>query len=224
MIAKDTENKEIGWQIESGVSHNSGISAADCVPILQEIKQGVDNQQRLGDKVRPKRLRVSGTIALEYNDFTSSQNLYARVIIASQKTIKVGSVVAAAGVSTGALVYPAFAGAPSGPFLGGTNQLDHPVNRELFKVYMDKVVKLCPVFETTPSTSTSPTPLTCFRWSYTFKSMPASFQWDDTNGDWANNFAPFLAIGYAYADNSSPDIIATKLISNCYSVLSYEDA
>lgn len=221
---RGVENKVIGWAPENLVVHNSAISNGDCVPLMGVIKQGTESYERIGDKVKPKRLRVSGIVSIQSTSFNTSQNLYARIVIASQKTIKSGVYIGTALQQTAYLLKPNFPTLPQTNFSGQADEFNWPINTDLFRVYMDKIVKLSPVYTLTANQSVCPTPTTAFRWSYTFKSLPTAFTFDDSNPDWVNNFAPFLAMGYGYADGTGPDVVATKLISNVYSTLSFEDA
>lgn len=228
MLARNMENKVVGWAVEQSVSHNSAISAADCEPLVGEITpidsaSANTSQQRMGDRVRPKSLKVRGIVSLSTASPPSGQqSFYVRVIIASQKTIKVGSAVLASSVDTNRLLHPGFAGVgvDQAPFNGNTEELNYPVNTNLFKVYMDKIIKLDPP---APGSVEAVTQFTK-RWSYTFKSLPSTLTFDEGNGDWANNFAPFVAIGYAYSDNTSPDTLSTRIKSNVFSQLQFEDA
>jgi len=222
MINRGNENKAVGWRVESNVSHNSPIGAADCEPIVGQIGTGTTAQGRIGDKLKPKSLRVKGTISFTPDTCTTSQNLYVRVIIAAQKNIKVGSNVLGGSVDAAHLLRPAFAGAAEQAFDGTTQALDYPVNRELFKVYMDKVIKLTASVVT--GGGVEQMPLYSGRYSYSFKSMPTNLSFDAGNGDWVNNFAPFICLGYAFSDGTTDSVITTRLKSNIYSILEFEDA
>jgi len=221
MISKGAENKIIGNKVEDGVTHNSAIGSADCYPLVPEIAQGVTAMNRIGDRVTPKRLKVSGVLSINPEQGTNDLgDFYARIVIATQKDIKVGSGVTGH-VDTGALLRPGFdtAGNDQVPFLGNTMELNYPINKDKFHVYLDKVVK----FKMTKSLSQDTWDAYSYRWSYTFKKLPASLTFDEGNGNWPNNFAPFIALGYAYSDGKSPDTIQLKLIHNCFSQLSFED-
>jgi len=223
-IAKNSENKVIGWTPENNTYHNSGITPADCVPLMGKILQGTESYERLGDRITPKRLTIRGVISMRDVAFNTSQNLFARIVIATQKTIKQGVQIGGGLVATGQLLKPNLPTSPQVSFSGNAIEFNYPINTDLFRVYMDKIVKLSPVYTLSPNTSGCPTPSTTFRWSYTFKSLPSSMSFDDAVPDWVNNFAPFLAIGYGYADGSAPDTLAQKLVSFNCSQLSYEDA
>lgn len=226
-MGRKTENKAVGWVIEGNVSHNSGITAADCYPLVQDIGQldvtgGISSAvQRIGDKIQPKSLRVRGCISVKTGQLTA-QNLYVRVMILSQKDIKVASQVTGGSVNANALLRPmlnAGAGNDEVQYTGSTQTSLYPINTDLFRVYMDKTFKLSPAQNLTVEN-----PGGAFRWAYDFKQLPANLTYDNGNGNFANNFAPFIAIGYSYADGTAPDVATTRIISNTYSLLSFEDA
>jgi len=227
LLGRKTENKAVGWTIESSVSHNSGIQAADCVPVIQDIGQldtttGINSSvQRIGDKIQPKSLKVRGCVSIK-TDQNTTQNLYVRVLILAQKDIKVAQSIIAGGVTSGSLLRPMLntgAGADEGPYTGSTQTSLQPVNTDLFRVYYDKTFLVCPASnQTVENTKGS------FRWGYDFKSLPANLTFDNTNGNYANNFAPFMALGYCYADGTAPDTLTTRIVSNTYSLLTFEDA
>lgn len=221
-IARDTENKQIGWAVELDTQHNSGITSADCYPLVQQISQGTTAQSRVGDRVKPKSLKIRGVLSFNPDDCTTSQNIYARVLILAQKNIKVGSSVAGGGVDANRLLKPSLVATPESQFAGNTMDLNTPINTELFRVYMDKTIKL--TTSVVSGGGWEAMPLYSARWSKIIKQLPASFTYDMGNGDWANNFAPFVAVGYAYSDSTAPDVLTTKLVHNVLSVLDYEDA
>lgn len=223
------ENKAIGNIVEANVNHNSSIVAADCLPLIPQISPidsaaGNTSTQRMGDRIKPKSLKVSGTLALRTGSFVTNQVVYVRVLLLQQKNIKSGGQVAAGGVDIAHLLRPSMPGVglAEQPFNGFTINLDYPVNKDLFRVYYDKKFKLG---GPGGAVANPENPSGAVRWSYTFKQgkMPAALTYDDGNGDWANNFAPFYCVGYAYADGTSPDITA-RLTTNTYSHFEYEDA
>lgn len=211
------------------MSHNSGVGPADCRPLIGQIgpidsAAGNNDQQRLGDKIRPKSLRVRGILALNPDTQTSTQTLFVRVMLLAQKDIKVGSSITGGNVDTAHLLSPDYnttPGADQIQYTGTTANTFQPINTDKFRVYYDKVFKLCPATNATVQND-----MNVIRWSHTFKkdSLPASLTYDAGNGDWANNFAPFLAIGYAYGDGTSPDVVLTKVKSHCDAYLTFEDA
>jgi len=228
-IDRSIQDKRVGFAVESAVSHNSPIGPADCVPLINQIGPldstvGNLDQQRQGDKIRLKNMLVRGILALKPEVQTSTQSLLVRVMILSQKDIKTGSSIVAGNVDAAHLLAPDYntgPGADQQPYTGSTASTFRPINTDKFRVYYDKVFKLCPAQNVTVQND-----MNVVRWSYRFSKskLPANLTYDAGNGDWANNFAPFLAIGYAYADGTAPDTVTTKVISHCDSYLTFEDA
>lgn len=226
MISKKAENKLIGNLVEDEVLHNSAIGSADCEPIVPEIApldaaSGSTARQRVGDRISPKRLTVQGIVSLNLSSPPNGHSdIYARVIIAAQKDVKTGSAILGGGVSANTLLRPGYgATANEVAFGGNTADLFYDINRDKFKVYMDKVIKLTQVGEGSVEANgrySAP-------YFYVFKDLPASLTFDEENGNWPNNFAPFVAVGYSYSDGTAPDTVATKVMYTCYSQLQFED-
>lgn len=216
--ARAIPNRVIGWNVESIIDHNCAISNADCYPLVQQISLGDEIYERQGDRLKPKSLTVKGHIALNPDNNPDTSAMYVRVIIAQQKTVR--SVGNYANLDTAHLLKPCLAGAPEQPFNGNEIELAYPVNRDLFRVYMDKV------FLITPASAASGNPRTGAqkKWSYRFKQMPSTLTFDQGGGDYVNNFAPFVALGYAYADANRIDTIATRIQHSVFSQLTFEDA
>lgn len=226
ILATNAENKAIGNIMETNINHNSSIVTADCIPVVPQIPV-VDattantSTQRIGDRIKPKSLVVKGTASIRTGSFVTNQCIYVRVLILAQKNLKTGAQVLS-GADTAHLLRPSIPGVglAEQPFNGFTINLDYPVNKDLFRVYYDKTFKLG---GPGGAVANPENPSGCARWRYRFKKLPASLTFDDGNGDWANNFAPFYCVGYAYADGTSPDVTA-RLTTNTYSHLEFEDS
>lgn len=229
MIARNLENKLVGWPVELNVQHNRSIGAADCYPLVQEIVPidsavGNTSQQRMGDRIKPKSLKVKGVVSYTPDTCNTAQNVYVRIIIASQKSIKVGSQVQAGNVAANQLLRPGYQGLglDQVPFSGSTIDLNAPINKDLFRVYMDKTIKLSP--SNVSAGGREAMPQYSARWSHTFKQLPSTLTYDEAHGDWANNFAPFVALGYAFPDGTLDALTYTRIIHNVSSFLEFEDA
>lgn len=221
VISRRAEDKVCGSPVETDVLHNSAIGSSDCEPVIMQIPQGTDSNHRLGDRVTPKTLKVNGVVAInpEITGFSKAKDIYVRVLILQQKDLKSGAEVLTGGVDAGALLRAGYGGTGDAvQFTGTTTNLLMPVNTNLFRVYMDKQFKL----DCWPEGGQGQYSR---KWSYTFdkKHLPASFTFDEGNGDWPNNFAPFVAIGYGYADGTTPDTINTDVVSHVWSQLAFED-
>lgn len=219
-LARASENKQVGYDIESGVLHNSAISDADVVPVLGSITQGVDDNQRIGDRVKPKSLTVRGVIGLNPDYNPNNKPMIVTVMILGCKDKKTNALVQA-GAGMADLLKPNIYGTEEVPWDGTTIRSTYPVNTEKFRVYYQRQFKICP-----GSLASGTREFDFVKWRYTFKSskMPTSLTWDEGTGDDCNNFAPFLAIGYCYTDGSLPDVVNTRLISQAHSEFTYEDA
>lgn len=223
VISRRAEDKVCGSPVEADVLHNSAIGSADCEPVIMQIPQGVDSNKRIGDRVSPRSLKVKGVISVssEAAPLALPKDVYVRVLLLAQKDVKAGAAILSGAIDAQALLRAGYGGTGDAiPFSGDTSDLCQPINTNLFRVYMDKQFKL----DVSNLTGGPSAPLSR-EWSYTFtkKHLPASLYFDEGNGDWPNNFAPFLAIGYAYADGSAPDTVGTRIISNCISHLYFED-
>jgi len=216
----------IGNLVEDEVLHNSPIGAADCEPLVPEIppidaSTGSTARQRIGDKITPKLLKVKGVVSLNLTSPpTGRSDIYARIIIATQKDVKTGSAILGGGISTNVLLRPGYGGSANEvPFAGNLPELMYDINKDKYRVYMDKVVKLTQYQEGAVEQDGRYSA----RYSYTFKQLPSTLTFDEENGNWPNNFAPFIAVGYCYSDGTAPDTVATKLVHTCYSQLQFED-
>lgn len=219
MIAKETENKQRGFILEQNVVHNSPISDADVVPILGSIPEGTDSNERLGDRVKPKALVVRGVIAPNPAYNPDNKPLIVSVYILSCKDKKTNALVTA-GAGMAYLLKPNIGGTEEVPFDGSTFRQTFPVNSDKFKVHFQKKY----IISSGSVAGGNPRGIETIRWQYSFKSLPASLTWDAGTGDDCNNFAPFMVIGYSYADGSAGEGLQTRLVSQATAVLDYEDA
>lgn len=216
----------IGNLVEDSVLHNSAIGPVDCEPLIPEIPpidsaSGSTSRQRIGDRITPKGLVVNGVLSLNQSSPpTSRADIYVRLIIASQKDIKTGASILGGGISTNVLLRPGFGGtANEVPFTGAVAELCYGINKEKYRVYMDRTYKLSQFAEGAVEQNGRYS----IPYSYVFKDLPSSLTFDEENGNWPNNFAPFVAVGYAYSDDSAPDTVSTKLTHTCYTQLAFED-
>lgn len=216
-IDRNTEDKKIGWTIDFQ-QHNSAIGTPDMYPVIQLIPQGDASYNREGARISPKSLVVRGSVnLLSVASQPNNTPLYVRMIIAAQKDVKV-STQTNIQCDAAHLLRPANVGADQVAFSGTLLQLNYPVNDLKFRTFMDKVVKLTPV--TDGSVETRGTQ------SYRFVkriSCPKYLTFDTGNGDSPNNFAPFFCVGYAYQDGTAPDVVATRIVSQVSSILTFED-
>lgn len=218
MIGKEAENKTRGFNLESNVIHNPSIADVDVVPVLGSIPEGTGSLERLGDRIKPKRLSVRGVIGLNPDYNPNNKPMIVTVMILAAKDKKTNAAVQA-GAGMAFLLKPNIGGTEQVAWDGSTLRSNYPVNTEKFKVYYRKQFRIAP-----GSLAAGPREFDFAKWKYTFKDLPASLTYDAETGDDANNFAPFLVTGFCYTDGTVGGIGDVRLVSNSFSQLSYEDA
>lgn len=220
VLDRKIEDKKVIFSIENAVNHNSAIGSGDIRPILQQIGQSLTGAGRVGDRIRPKYLRVRGMVSLS-NTYGGTQvvPIRVRIIAFKQNDIKVGS--ASTSVDTSSLLRAVGGGGTAQAFSGNVQDLLLPVFDDKFSVLFDRQVTLTPALRGGPSSE----PWTGHHYAYSFRvKCPAQLKYDVATGDWANNFAPFMAVGYAYPSGSSPDVLNLLITHTATSELTYEDA
>lgn len=220
MINKEIEDKEVGWIVDANL-HNSAIGAADCYSLIGPIVEGDSSQNRTADRIKPKSLVITGDVHINPGFNPDTRVMYVRVIIAQMKSNKRAGTTTTA-TDTAHLLRPAFAGGPETNYDGTLANAQYPLNDNLFRKYMDKTFKLVP----TSTASGFPLLQAQFKFKKVFKSknLPATLTYDEGGGDYCNNFAPFIAVGYCYADGGVPDTINQRVQTQIHSRLTFEDA
>lgn len=203
--------------VEQNVLHNAPITDGDVVTIVGSIPEGTASNERLGDRVKPKSLRVRGVLSLNPDYNPNNKPMIVTIMILACKDKKTNALVTA-GAGLADLLKPNIGGTEQVGWDGTTFRSTFPVNTGKFKVYYQKQMVLAP-----GSLGSGTREFDLRRWKYTFKDLPASLTFDEGTGDDANNFAPFLVTGWCYADGSAADA-TPRLLTNVSSVLSYEDA
>ena len=131
-------------------SFNSGISSAsECYSLMPQITQGLDDYQRIGDRVQGRYLYIKGYVQWDQSYISTTlvggtswaPPSTCRVMILSQNNITTGSDISTRADPAHLLkdnVGTGTARAYSGTIVDNLA----PINRDLFKVHMDKKVKL----------------------------------------------------------------------------------
>ena len=228
ILDRKIEDKVIVRQITLA-NHNSSIGTGDCYPLVPAVPQGTDNWQRVGDKIKPKYLLVTGYFGLVFDPVNhtpaqgggqsgvllSQSPLRVRMIAFTQNDIKAAS-------SGSAVDVTALLRGDAGTTVAYTGLASdnlRPVNKDKFKVIKDMQAELVPI----PGSTQDGVYRTNVHFSFKVK-CPATFKYDANSGDLPNNFAPFIALGYAYPNQATPDVTTTPVVFNVMSRLVYEDA
>lgn len=206
---------------------NAGIaSTAEVFPVLPPVAQGTNSNQRIGDKIRPKKLRVDCVITAN-GSFSSSQMNQVRLFILQDKSIKNLNALFSTPISTQLLDL----GGTTDGFKGLPADIMRRVNKQRYNVYADKV------FEILSGQGQTPQPVNTYVGNQVFVSgeqcykvsfvvpTPAVLSYSNSADVWPVNYAPFMCLGYVQPDgNAFPDFLLTRVACNWVSHLDYEDA
>lgn len=222
VLDRKIEDKHIIFRLDDLTPHNSAISVpGDVVPLIQQIAVGAGSEGRIGDRITPKSLRVSGVVSLDDADaILQYEPLTVRIVAYRQNDVNVGS--ANAQVDTASLFRDTQGGTGARGFTGIPSDLLVPMNDDKFRKIFDRQYTLYPQVT---AAGASLVPMPGYQRKYSFKvKLPKQLKYDNATGDWANNFAPFMSIGYAYCGNRAPDTITTLIRNTAVAHLQYEDA
>ena len=229
-VVSDTlEDKYARAEIQAGgqpVLFNAAITApSEQYNLLPSVVQGTDSHNRIGDKIRPKSLRVEVYVTAN-GTLTTSMLQRVRVFMLEDKTLKSWVNLTSSPIATQLLDFGAFLGGFSG--LPNTELIR--VNKRRYKVIKDKILTLSKGTGLTPNTGG-------INGTQTFVSAqqyhkftvriptPAVLHYASPGDSYPTNFAPFLIAGYTQPDGDvAPDSGVTKVAINFSAHLDYEDA
>lgn len=234
-IVKKTLDKQQEHKFASSnntQTFNQTISSpSECYACVPSIPVGAQDYQRIGSKIKGTYLIIKGMVQLD-GDFLKS-NTYmppstVRIMVLSQKNLKLATDVSTK-AQVGQLLKENNVGSPSArSYSGGLfDNLAH-INKELFRVHMDKKIR--------------------FNWidaqSYTGAAPDVTWQtgndktkyfickikigktlsYDDGNGNFPNNFSPFICMGGVNDDGTSPFTVGTPYRLTYQQTLYFTDA
>jgi len=221
---KRNEETKVALNEQPFTLHNSGINNADYYNILPSVGQGTQGNLRLGDSIRPIKLVFNAVISYNTNtSYVDPQMIISRLFCFQQKGIR--DYVQISNVSTGLLQN----GANPLTFTGSLVDISRPKNTDVFTFYADRKHRFMKPYgltgnPLTPITSMHSSMVQFVTITLTEKHMPATLKFSSTSNNYANNFLPLVALGYAYAQNQSPDISNLQLGISWTSTLYYKDS
>jgi len=227
VVSRQAETKFISLRQDLGF--NSTITGpAECYALMPSITQGTDDYQRIGDRISGRTLYIKGHI--NYNAAfldTVGVNNYVppstvRVMILSQKNIKSNNQLGL--VDTANLLKDNVATGAGRSYSGSMTDNLAPINKDLFKVHLDKKIKMNCVYQQSDGTGSSGwvgQKTAYFRCAI---KLPKTLFYDTTNGDVPNNFAPFFCLGGVCDDGSSPFTLQTPYRVTFLSTAYFDDA
>lgn len=231
VVHREAEDKFVST--EGAVLFNSTISSSsECYPLIPEITLGTGDFQRIGDKIRGKYLYIKGYLQynLNYLEFAVGNQyllpVTARVMILSQKNIKVGSDVSSR-ADVAHLLKDNVGTGTARPYNAGVLDNLAPINKDLFKVHLDRKIKLNWV-QRGDQTNTGDTGFGVgndrTKYFTCRIKMPKTLTFDDGNINYPNNFAPFLCFGAVNDDGSTKYTVGTPFRVGWISTAYFEDS
>jgi len=212
---------------------NGMITASDIYYLLPPIIQGTASNQRIGNKIRPTRLRVDFVLTVN-GAFDANLLLHTRLMVLRDKTINSTlELIPLPGTQPGTPVATELldiGGGTSG-FNGEPGLIMARINKERYTVIRDVQKEVCSGSGLTPQASNS------FAGTQTFVSgaqahrfsvvipTPKTFNYSLETDQYPTNFAPFFVLGYAQPDGNALNTNLLSRIALNYLVhLDYEDA
>jgi len=224
MISRSDETKFVGHRIVNGPFTAKINGGSQLFPVLPSIAEGTDYNQRLGDKVKIKRIRIYGYIAIDTAQ-TLGRTLDARLLVLSSKNVKTNSKVQTDINISSMLDDGMTGGVPAdGVSLANLATLA-PVNLNQFRVLHDAHYKLSSG-EGGDASETCENPHQFAKFDFTIK-HPVGLDFDAVaNGTEPTNYAPFLTALYTLPNGSNPgETPGVAMLRVCaQSIVYYDDA
>jgi len=214
----------------------NNLAISNIVPIIPPIIQGLEDFNRVGDKIRPLSLVIHFDISM-FGKNLNSNLLLCRLLVLSDKAIKTTDALPfTPGVTTGTPVDTQlfdYGNGNNGAFNGVPYDVNWRVNRKRYTVHHDKQFKLMKGVGQSPQ-YTNEIPYAgsqqyiagtqTHRMSLKIK-CPPTFQYQTNLNKHPTNFAPFWAFGFVQPDgDGTVDYLANQVMVNYTTHLVYEDA
>lgn len=205
---------------------NSSIgSVSEFYPLMPAVIAGTSNNNRIGDTIQPTKLIIRGYISFASDSNINAQEIISRMFVLQDKSVKNYNLLTSMSIKI------LDNGATDVPFTGSLLDIIMPQNKKRFRFFSDRKHTFLKSYGyTNPTTGTSQVSMHSstvkyFTVTLTPKHLPAKLTYDPSdNNAYPLNFAPFIALGYAYAQNNTPDNIETKIGMSYTSTLYYKDA
>lgn len=227
------EVKYVGANLIDSMFNSQISTAAECYPVMPPVTQGDGDHQRVGDKIKGRYLYVKGYVTYDQTTVAGGQSgapnhpIVARLLILSQKNIRSNNLIP--NVKVGNLLDDRIGTDATRPF-DGLNSYDctAPINKDLFVVHYDRKIRLYP--QGLAGAGSGSEVWTQGQKAVFFKAKiktPNTLTYDDsampTPGT-ATNFAPFMCVGWAYADGEAPpEPTVTPVHVQCQSTVYFTD-
>jgi len=230
LIRRNEETKFSSNQYTFANFNSTINSTGDYITLLPQIVSGTGQNNRIGTKIRPVRMEITGYVAYQsgaVNLNNDARMIGGRIFVAQDKATR----------SYTNLIYNyqlLDLGGTSNDFIGTAMNWVSPHNKDQFIFYADRKFTMLKPFgttnNTTPSTTNAITGMDKsmfypFKIVLTQKHLPAVLTYDETDSlAYPTNFSPFLALGYCDLLNNTPDSLHTQLGMEFNCTLYFKDA
>lgn len=226
-LSRNEETKIVSTEYSLSSFNSSISSVADLIECFPNISQSTAQNGRVGNKIRPVRLEITGYVIYLADQRNDARMLGARLLCFQDKQIKC--------YTNTQLNYNLLnLGGTSSNFTGTAMNYIAPANRDNFQIFADKKMKILKPFGLTnlavPGSTLSVTGMDNslfhpFKIVLTQKHMPAIIQYDQAESTvHPVNFAPKMALGYSDLLNFAPDSVTLQLAMQFCATLYYKDA
>lgn len=202
IVRGEAETKNITALLENATAHNSPITAGDWTYPLPFIPQGVGENQRDGDRVRPKALIVKLHVSFPAS-VGGFPPIQARVHVVKHKKFT-SQPQFAAHIATENLSLLDDGGGGTSPYDGTILASQYRVNTKLFTDV--KTLNFTLSRDNSAPTTGSP-----FR-EYTIRIPCPKVLVYEMGATLPENFCPAMAFGYTYANGAPPDTAPTPVV------------
>lgn len=214
------------------LTFNSAINnTAEILQLVPNIAPGSEENQRIGDRIKPKRLSISGYVRVVPNvggniETTARITQVAvRLFVVSLKSKANFDDVASSATPLASLLKK---GGTNVGFTGLISDIQAEVNTDLWTVHEDRVMYLTQTYNNFATqvgyweTDISKQ-IQFFNFDLAVKSR--TFNYDDSisSGLQPTNYAPIMLLGYSYLNGGAPDTVATNVGLFYQSTLKYQD-
>lgn len=232
VIDKVAEDKQAYYNTstDSLITFNSGItSAGDVLQVIPSITRGTAPNERIGDKISAKYLKLSGYVRYTPTvnlDDIGRGNIAVRIIVATPKyrlnfpdnqtTTAINSLLKKGGTTTA--------------FTGVLTDLYAPINTDMWTVHANRVMYITqPIW--TSSGPSPPSNRTTTEYENIIKffkiniKMKKTLMYDSgvNFGLSPINAAPVFMLGYVYLNGASPDVANTFVSCHYSTDFRYQD-
>jgi len=222
----------------SGFPRTFDAGILSVYPLMPAINQGTQSNARVGDRIRPKRMRVDFCVAANY-DISSSLITNVRLMVLNDKAIRstpdlatVAGTQPGTPISTQLLQYAStLAGFTATP----TDDTAR-INYERYSVIKDVHLEVIKGFGVGPSVTTTPSlegnqvfvaGQTVHKFSVVIPT-PVVLKYSEQTDLYPTNFAPFFVLGYTdpcgITGNTAENWLTQRITCNALVHFDYEDA